>query len=37
VAAETWDGWLSDIDGRTVHALPHDRLVEALQRYGRAE
>jgi D-aminopeptidase len=30
-AAETVTG----IDGRMVHALPHDRLVEAMRRYGR--
>jgi D-aminopeptidase len=23
------------INGRTIHALPHDRLVEVMGRYGR--
>jgi D-aminopeptidase len=31
VAAETMKG----INGNTVHALPHDRLREALKKYGR--
>jgi L-aminopeptidase/D-esterase-like protein len=31
VAAETMTG----VDGRTVIALPHDRLQEALEKYGR--
>ena len=31
VAAETMTG----INGNTVYALPRDRLVEALQKYGR--
>jgi D-aminopeptidase len=31
VAAETMTGR----DGHTAHALPHDRLVEAMARYGR--
>jgi len=31
VAAETMTG----IDGNTVYAIPHDRLVEALRRYNR--
>ena len=31
VAAETMTG----IDGVTAHALPHDRLVEVMTRYGR--
>jgi D-aminopeptidase len=31
VAAETMTGR----DGHTAHALPHDRLVEAMTRYGR--
>ena len=31
VANETMTG----IDGRTVHALPHARLVDALRRHGR--
>jgi D-aminopeptidase len=31
IAAETMVGR----DGRTAHALPHDRLVEAMARYGR--
>ena len=31
VAAETMTG----INGRTVEALPHDRLKEALKKYGR--
>jgi D-aminopeptidase len=31
VAAETMTG----IDGNTVYALPHDRLVEALRKYNR--
>jgi D-aminopeptidase len=31
VAAETMTG----IDGNTVYALPHDRLVEALRKYYR--
>ncbi len=31
VAAETMEG----INGNTVHALPHDRLLEVLARYGR--
>ncbi len=33
VAAETMTG----IDGNTVHALPHDRLVEALRKYNRLD
>ena len=33
VAAET----LTGIDGNTVHALPHDRLVEALRKYNRLD
>ena len=32
VAARTMTGR----DGITAHALPHDRLVEAMARYGRA-
>jgi L-aminopeptidase/D-esterase-like protein len=31
VAAETMTG----INGNTVHALPHDRLREALKKYNR--
>ncbi len=31
VAAETMTG----VDGATAHALPHDRLVEVMTRYGR--
>jgi len=31
VAAETMRG----VNGNTVHALPHDRLRAALQKYGR--
>jgi L-aminopeptidase/D-esterase-like protein len=31
IAAETMEGK----DGNTVYALPHDRLVEVLERYGR--
>ena len=31
VAAKTMTG----IDGYTVHALPHDRLVAAMKKYGR--
>jgi D-aminopeptidase len=31
VAAETMVGR----DGITAHALPHDRLVEVMDRYGR--
>jgi L-aminopeptidase/D-esterase-like protein len=31
VAAETTTGR----DGNTAHALPHDRLVEAMRRFGR--
>ncbi|MCK4583125.1 P1 family peptidase, partial [Candidatus Bathyarchaeota archaeon] len=31
VAAETMTG----IDGNTVYAIPHDRLVEALRKYNR--
>jgi D-aminopeptidase len=31
VAAETMTG----INGNTVHALPHDRLIEALRKYNR--
>jgi L-aminopeptidase/D-esterase-like protein len=33
VAAETMTG----IDGNTVHALPHDRLIEALRKYNRLD
>ena len=33
VAADTMVG----INGNTVHALPHDRLRDALRRYGRLE
>ena len=33
VAAET----LTGIDGNTVHALPHDKLVEALRKYNRLD
>jgi L-aminopeptidase/D-esterase-like protein len=33
VAAETMTG----VDGNTVYALPHGRLVEVLGRYGRLE
>ena len=31
VAAETMTGR----DGITAHALPHDRLLETMERYGR--
>ena len=31
VAAETMTGF----QGRTVHAIPHDRLLEVMRRYGR--
>ena len=31
IAAETMVGR----DGITIHALPHDRLVELMRRYGR--
>ncbi len=31
VCNETMTGW----QGRTVHALPHDRLVDVLRRHGR--
>ena len=31
VAAETMTGR----DGHTAHALPHDRLIDAMTRYGR--
>jgi hypothetical protein len=31
VAAQT----LTGINGNTVYALPHDRLVEIMRRYGR--
>jgi L-aminopeptidase/D-esterase-like protein len=31
LAAETMTG----IDGRRIHALPHDRLLAALRKYGR--
>jgi hypothetical protein len=31
LAAETMTG----ADGLRIHALPHDRLVEAMKKYGR--
>ncbi len=31
IAAETMSG----IDGRTIHAVPHDRLLAAIAKYGR--
>jgi D-aminopeptidase len=31
VAAETMTG----IDSKTVHALPHDRVLQIMKKYGR--
>ena len=33
IAAETMDG----IHGNTAYAIPHDRLIEILKKYNRAD